>query len=150
MSAADTTTNIRIEKVAAVVGARVQGIELDQEPTTAIVELLRHALHEHGVLFFEFGKPIEETEQRAFGRLFGDLEPVYRFTSKAEEDEKKNTKRLAWSDRCGLPAAETVSHQPMAYRWDAPGAATAGGHSDGDRAPATGGRHVVGKHVRCL
>lgn len=90
MTAADTATRIRFDKTTPTIGARVQGIGLDTEPTPEIVETLRQALHEHGVLFFEFGKRIEEDEQRKFGRLFGELEPVYGFSTGQEEKQAKS------------------------------------------------------------
>jgi taurine dioxygenase len=90
MSVADTLTKIQFEKAAAAIGARVSGVAWDQAPTPDVMATLRHALHEHGVLFFEFGKVLSEDEQRAFGRLFGELEPVYGFSTKKEEDQPKN------------------------------------------------------------
>jgi taurine dioxygenase len=85
MSIADTQTKIRFEKAAVAIGARVHGVAHDEEPTPHVVEALRQGLHEHGVLFFEFGKGLDEDQQRTFSRLFGELEPVYGFSSKKDE-----------------------------------------------------------------
>jgi len=95
MTAVDTPTKIRFEKAAVAIGARVHGIALDEPATPGLVQTLREALHEHGVLFFEFGKRIEEEEHRNFCRLFGELEPVYGFsTQQAEEQAKSGSKGL--------------------------------------------------------
>lgn len=85
---ADTLTKIRFEKASAAIGAVVHGVALDAQPTPELVETLRQGLHEHGVLFFEFGKVVEEEQQRTFSRLFGELEPVYGFSTKKEDDPK--------------------------------------------------------------
>ena len=77
-----TQQKIHFEKVAVSIGARVQGIAFDQQPTPEIMESLRQGLHEYGVLFFDFGSEIcEEENQTNFCRLFGELEPVYGFST---------------------------------------------------------------------
>lgn len=81
MTIADTLTKIQFEKVTPSIGARVQGVALDQEATPDVVQTLHQALHEHGVLFFEFGKLLSDPEQRKFSELFGEVEPVYRFST---------------------------------------------------------------------
>lgn len=88
MTAADTLTRIRFERAAAAVGARVQGVALDQPATADVVESLRQGLHEYGVLFFEYGKVVEADQLVQFSQLFGELEPVYGFsTRKAGEPD---------------------------------------------------------------
>ena len=77
MTMADTLTKIRFEKVTAAIGARVDGIALDQQPTPDVMETLRQGLHEHGVLFFEFGKRVETDQFKAFAQLFGEVEAVF-------------------------------------------------------------------------
>ena len=89
MTAADTLTRIRFEKATVVIGARVHGIALDEQATPEVVQTLREGLHEHGVLFFEFGEGVEEEQQRNFCRLFGELEPVYGFSTKKNEEQAK-------------------------------------------------------------
>ena len=79
MTVVDTPARIRFEKAAVTIGARVHGIALDEQATPQIVQTLREGLHEHGVLFFEFGTRVEEEQLRNFSRLFGELEPVYGF-----------------------------------------------------------------------
>lgn len=81
MTLTDTLTDIRFERVTPTIGARVRGVALDQEATSDTVQTLRQALHEHGVLFFEFGKLLTDPEQRAFSALFGEVEPVYGFST---------------------------------------------------------------------
>lgn len=87
MEAIDTPTKIRFEKAAVAIGARVHGIALDEQATPQVVQTLRAGLHEHGVLFFEFGKRVDEEQFKNFSRLFGEVEPVYGFsTNKANQD----------------------------------------------------------------
>ena len=81
MTLADTLIKIQFEKVTPTIGARVHGVALDQEATPDVVQTLRSALHEHGVLFFEFGQLLTDPEQRQFGTLFGEVEPVYGFST---------------------------------------------------------------------
>lgn len=69
--------SIEFEKVTPVVGARVSGISIDQDYDQAIAQKLQSALHEYGVLFFDFGKAVTEAEQRKFGDLLGKVEPGY-------------------------------------------------------------------------
>lgn len=95
MTAVDTPTQIRFTKATATIGARVHGVGLETEATPEVMQTLRQGLHEHGVLFFEFGKQIDELQQRKFGELFGELEPVYGFsTQQAEEQAKTGSKGL--------------------------------------------------------
>jgi taurine dioxygenase len=89
MTVVDTPARIRFEKAAVTIGARVHGIALDEQATPQIVQTLREGLHEHGVLFFEFGKRVEEEQLRNFSRLFGELEPVYGFSSRQQEAQTK-------------------------------------------------------------
>lgn len=90
MTATDSSAKVRFEKTTPTIGARVHGVALDEQPTPQLMQVLREGLHEHGVLFFEFGdQPIDEERQRGFGRLFGELEPVYGFSSKQKEEQEK-------------------------------------------------------------
>lgn len=84
MTAADTLAKTRFEKRTAAIGANVEGIALDQAATPEVVEALRQGLHEHGVLFFEFGRILEPAEFARFSTLFGEVEPVYGFSTKDE------------------------------------------------------------------
>jgi taurine dioxygenase len=84
MTAAGTLARIKFEKKTAAVGANVEGIALDQAATPDVVEALRQGLHEHGVLFFEFGDIVNEDDFARFSSLFGEIEPVYGFSTKEE------------------------------------------------------------------
>lgn len=86
----DVLTKIRFEQAGAALGARVHDVSLEQAATPAIVGQLRQGLHEHGVLFFEFGETLQSEQQAAFTRLFGELE-IYGFsTSEEKPTEEKN------------------------------------------------------------
>jgi taurine dioxygenase len=114
MVVADTRTRIRFEKAAVAIGARVHGIALDEQATPEVVQTLREGLHEHGVLFFEFGKRVEEEQLRNFSRLFGEEEP-YAFSTKQQEAQAKG----------GAAGCIDAAYQPLKeYR-------TAQWHTDG-------------------
>lgn len=81
MSDAQAMTKITFEKVSPAVGAWVTGVPIDQPFDQAVADTLRKAHHEYGVLFFDFGRPITNEEQRAFGQLFGDVEASYGLTT---------------------------------------------------------------------
>ena len=87
MTNADTLTDIRFEKVTAAIGARVHGVALDQAAAPEVVETLRQGLHEHGVLFFEFGQLVEVDAYNRFATLFGEREEVYGFSTKKGNEE---------------------------------------------------------------
>lgn len=84
--AKEATARIRFEKTAPTIGARVHGVTLNEAPTPETVAVLTQGLHEHGVLFFEFGMPVAEAQSRAFARLFGEVEPYPFSTTQAGSD----------------------------------------------------------------
>lgn len=84
MTLAETLPKISFEKRTAVIGALVDGVPLDAPATAALMEALRRGLHEHGVLFFEFGETVGEDEFARFATLFGEIEPVYGFSTKED------------------------------------------------------------------
>ncbi|MFS2014275.1 TauD/TfdA dioxygenase family protein [Azospirillum sp. CT11-132] len=55
------------------IGAEVHGFRLSGDLQPATVHAIRQALTEHKVLFFRGQTHLDEAEQEAFGRLFGDL-----------------------------------------------------------------------------
>jgi taurine dioxygenase len=69
---------LRFERVTGTIGALVHGCELVQ--TTSLTDTLRCALHEYGVLFFEFGHVISAAEFVGFAQLFGEPEERYKLT----------------------------------------------------------------------
>lgn len=86
MTTADTLADVRFEPVTAAIGARVHGIALDQPATPGVMEMLRQGLHEHGVLFFEFGELLNVDEYNRFATLFGEREEVYGFSTKTNDE----------------------------------------------------------------
>jgi taurine dioxygenase len=72
--------DIRFERVTGNVGAIVKGVPLGGPHSTATADTLRRALHEFGVLFFEFGDVVDAPDFIAFGDLFGEPEESYRLT----------------------------------------------------------------------
>jgi taurine dioxygenase len=81
MTLTNTKIALRFEKVTPTIGARAAGIAVDEPPAPETVETLRAALHEHGVLFFEFGERLDVDQHRHFAGLFGEIEPVYGFST---------------------------------------------------------------------
>jgi taurine dioxygenase len=76
--------DITFERVTGTAGAIVRGVPLTgHAPGTA--ETVRRALHEHGVLFFEFDHAVSSDEFSSFGQLFGEAENAYRLTLGTEK-----------------------------------------------------------------
>ena len=76
---------VRFERVSGALGARVHGVDVREPLSEERAALLRDALHEHGVLFFESGRMLERDEFVAFVKSFGDLEE-YAFAGGNELD----------------------------------------------------------------
>jgi len=62
-------------------GAYVEGLAIDAKPNEETTKALRYALHEHGVLFFDFGRVLRVPEFQQFATIFGDLEDGYRISA---------------------------------------------------------------------
>jgi len=72
-------------------GAHVEGLAIDATPDEQTTQALRHALHEHGVLFFDFGRVLSVPEFHQFAAIFGDLEDGYRLNAgEGYEQDKDN------------------------------------------------------------
>ena len=76
-----TLQDIGLEPVSGAVGAWVHGVELGGSSVPGTVDRLQRALHEHGVLFFEFDHVISAAEFHSFGEMFGELEDGYRLSA---------------------------------------------------------------------
>ena len=69
-------------------GMHVTGVALDTPAGGDVAAALQLALHEHGVLLFDFGRVLSREEYESFAALFGRLENGYRLnTGKAIEPE---------------------------------------------------------------
>jgi taurine dioxygenase len=79
--------DLRFERVTGNIGARVHGVDLGPAHPAATAEAVRHALHEHGVLFFEFDHALDAAEFLAFSALFGEPEEGYRLTLRGDSGE---------------------------------------------------------------
>ena len=75
-------SGIRFERVTGNVGALVHGVSLGGEKSTELTETLNRGLHEHGVLFFEFGRWVSNEEFADFAPLFGEREGDYGMKTK--------------------------------------------------------------------
>jgi taurine dioxygenase len=80
MATVDTNERISFERVTGTIGAWVRGVELSGVQPAATTTRLRHALHELGVLFFEFDHTLSASEFVAFGAVFGEPEETYKLT----------------------------------------------------------------------
>jgi taurine dioxygenase len=78
----DVLPEVYFERVTGTVGAIVHGVGLG-ERSPAVAGKLNRALHEHGVLFFEFDDLVTESQFAGFSELFGELEGKYRLSIKS-------------------------------------------------------------------
>jgi len=67
------------------IGVHVTGAGLDTPAQGETAAALRQALHEHGVLFFDFGQPLTRDQFETFAALFGELEQGYRLSTGKED-----------------------------------------------------------------
>jgi taurine dioxygenase len=82
---AAVTTDIRLERVTGTIGVLVHGVDLPGPHPAGTEETVRRALHEHGVLFFEFDRMLGAEEFVGFAALFGEPEERYQLaTGKSE------------------------------------------------------------------
>jgi taurine dioxygenase len=84
MSETQVAADIRFEKVAVHAGAVVHGVPLD-ESDPAVVETLTRALHQYGVLFFDYDHVVTPGEFLNFSKLFGEAEGDYPLSIDAKE-----------------------------------------------------------------
>lgn len=84
MTQAQVAADIRFEPVAVHAGAIVHGVGLD-ETDPLVIETLNRALHEHGVLFFDFDDIVTPGEFLTFSKLFGEAEGKYPISIDAKE-----------------------------------------------------------------
>jgi taurine dioxygenase len=80
MTGTPLETNLRFERVTGNVGAIAHGVRRGGTEHSTTADTLRRALHEYGVLFFEFDHAVNADEFAAFGTLFGEPEETYRLT----------------------------------------------------------------------
>jgi taurine dioxygenase len=76
-----TLQDISFERTTGTIGAIVRGVGLDERRSPETAELLQRALHEHGVLFFEYDHVVGKDEFHDFGEMFGELEEGYRISA---------------------------------------------------------------------
>jgi len=81
---AQVASDIRFERVASCAGAVVHGVSLD-ESDPAVAEKLNRALHEYGVLYFEYDHVVTPGEFLTFSQLFGEAEGKYPISIDAKE-----------------------------------------------------------------
>jgi taurine dioxygenase len=78
-----TSTVMQFERVTGTIGAMVRGIDLEQPLQDVEVSGLRNALHEHGVLFFQFNRSLDAADFLSCARWFGEPEEKYALTTSA-------------------------------------------------------------------
>ena len=69
MTGTASEKSVRFERVTGTVGAIVHGVRLGGTAHSTAADTLRRALHEYGVLFFEFDHAVSADEFAAFGSL---------------------------------------------------------------------------------
>jgi taurine dioxygenase len=80
MASVDVNERISFERVTGTIGAWVRGVALTGPYPAQTATRLERALHEHGVLFFEFDDALSAAEFADFGALFGEPEETYKLT----------------------------------------------------------------------
>jgi taurine dioxygenase len=98
--------HIRFERASGNIGAWVHGITLSGEKPGPAREALLHALHEYGVLFFQFEHAVSAEQFSAFGEMFGELEAGYRISS-LEDRPKQAGDGVMDSDRVPMKQYRT-------------------------------------------
>jgi alpha-ketoglutarate-dependent taurine dioxygenase len=66
---------LQIHPIGGRIGAEIQGVRLSGDLQPATLQAIRQALLKYKVVFFRGQTHLDEAEQEAFGRLFGDLVP---------------------------------------------------------------------------
>ncbi len=66
---------LEVRPIGGRIGAEIHGVRLASDLPSATVDAIRQALLKHKVIFFRHQSHLDEAEQEAFGRLFGDLVP---------------------------------------------------------------------------
>ena len=69
------TFGLQIHPIGGRIGAEIQGVRLSGDLQPATLQAIRQALLRYKVIFFRNQTHLDEAEQEAFGRLFGDLVP---------------------------------------------------------------------------
>jgi alpha-ketoglutarate-dependent taurine dioxygenase len=69
------TFGLQIHPIGGRIGAEIQGVRLSGDLQPATLQAIRQALLRYKVIFFRDQTHLDEAEQEAFGRLFGDLVP---------------------------------------------------------------------------
>lgn len=82
--AAATLPQISFTPAGGMIGAHVHGVDLVAGHSPEMAGLLQQALHDHGVLFFEYDRLVTHGEFHEFGKLFGELEDGYRLSAGKE------------------------------------------------------------------
>lgn len=97
MTASAIEADIGFEKATGLVGAHVRGVALG-ERDPAVAERLRRALHEYGVLFFEYAHVLSAAEFLEFSELFGEAEDGYKLTVSAGESPYIDSDQVPMKD----------------------------------------------------
>ena len=69
-------STITLERTTVAIGARVSGFQIHAEQPSSDTDELKRALHEYGVLFFDLGDSVEDSEHKQLGRIFGEVLPL--------------------------------------------------------------------------
>lgn len=73
-TASSTLTSLEFEPVSGKIGAWVRGFDLTSSGNLNQTDVLKRALAEYGVLFFDFGRIPDFEEYYGFARLFGKVQ----------------------------------------------------------------------------
>ena len=81
-----TEPGIDVRRIAGSIGAEVTGVRLAADLPGDVFGTVRHALHEHKVIFFHGQDHLTDAEQAGFARLFGDLTTAHPTVPGAEAE----------------------------------------------------------------
>lgn len=105
-TSSDISSIIHLRPASGLVGAFVEGVDLQGPHSNQTRDALVRALHEHGVLFFEYDSVVSQEQFQAFGDIFGEVEEGYRIAA-LEDGKPIRTEGVMDSDKVPMKQFQT-------------------------------------------
>jgi alpha-ketoglutarate-dependent taurine dioxygenase len=96
-------SDLDIVRQAGHIGAEVRGVRLSGELQPEVFRAIKAALLKHKVLFFRGQQHLDDTQQQAFGRLWGELVPHPTVPSRTARSCSNSTRATAAAPTRGTP-----------------------------------------------